>query len=255
MNWIDTHAHMYDEQFIENIDLFVQQAVAQNVNEIYLPNCDQFTIPAMMQITEQFPNVFKPMMGLHPCYVKENVQEELAIVKKWLEQYDFAAVGEIGLDYYWDVTFKEQQKQAFAQQIVWAKEKSLPIIIHTRESIDDGIAIVKEHQDGQLKGIFHCFSGNLEQAKAIVDLGFLLGIGGVVTYKKSDLVSLLENIDLKDIVLETDAPYLAPVPYRGKRNESAYTPLVGEKVAQIKKVPLSEVASITTANAKALFKY
>lgn len=255
MKWIDTHAHMYDEQMANDLPELVNQAIQEGVTEIYLPNCDQHTIDPMLQLEAQFPEVFKPMIGLHPCYVKEDYTEEIAIVLDWLQKREFAAIGEIGLDYYWDLTFKNEQQKAFEQQIQWAIDYDLPIAIHTRESIDDGIAIVRNMQKGQLKGVFHCFSGTVEQAEQIIDLGFYLGIGGVVTYKKSTLPEIVAAVDLKHLVLETDAPYLAPVPYRGKRNVSNYIPIIGQAVASIKNVPLSDVAAITTANAKDLYKY
>lgn len=255
MHFVDTHAHMYDEQFSDNIDAFVSNALEQQVKEIYLPNCDRHTIAPMMQLTAQYPGIFKPMMGLHPCYVKEDYRQELDIVTEWLDRYDFAAVGEVGLDYYWDKTFVNQQKEAFRYQIQLALDKDLPVIIHTRDSIDDGIAIVQSLQKGQLRGIFHCFSGTAEQAKAIVDTGFKLGIGGVVTFKKSTLPDILKEIALEDLVLETDAPYLAPMPYRGKRNESAYIPLIAQKIADIKQTDIGTVATVTSATAGTLFKY
>lgn len=255
MKWIDTHAHLYDEQFFSTIDNFVTKAIDEGVAKIYLPNCDQHTITSMLEIAKLYPDVLKPMMGLHPCYVKDDYKDELVIVRDWLQKEKFAAVGEIGLDYYWDITHKAQQQDAFDEQMSLALAYQLPIVIHTRDSIDDGIAMVKNRQNGQLKGIFHCFSGTIAQAEQIIDLGFLLGIGGVVTYKKSTLPEVVAAIDLKHLVLETDAPYLAPVPYRGKRNESNYIPIIGQAVANIKNVPLSDVAAITTANAKALYKY
>ena len=255
MQFIDTHTHLYDEQFLEDIDSFVTDAQAAGVYKMYLPNCDSTTIEPMMTIVRKHPQVLLPMMGIHPCYVKENYKDELAIVEKWLGNYDFAAIGEIGLDYYWDQTFVPQQKDAFNIQMQWAKEKDLPIIIHTRDSIDDGISIVKAQQNGRLKGIFHCFGGTLEQAKAIIDLGFHLGIGGVVTFKNSNLGDVLKQIPLEYIVLETDAPYLAPMPFRGKRNESKYIPLIAEKLVSIYQSALEEVARITTNNANKIYKY
>jgi len=246
---------MYDEQFTDHIDVFVQQALDQQVKEIYLPNCDSHTIAPMMRLTEQYPGIFKPMMGLHPCYVKEDYKKELETVASWLDRYDFAAVGEVGLDYYWDLTFVAQQQEAFRYQVQLALDKHLPVIIHTRDSIDDGIGIIGSMQNGDLRGIFHCFGGTLEQAKAITGLGFKLGIGGVVTFKKSTLPEILQEIPLEDIVLETDAPYLAPAPYRGKRNESAYIPLIASKIADIKQTDIATVAAVTTATARTLFKY
>jgi TatD DNase family protein len=193
------------------------------------------------------------MMGLHPCYVKANYLDELNVVKQWLQERKFYAIGEIGLDYYWDLSFKEQQLDTFKQQIDLALQYQLPIVIHSRESIDDCIAIVKEKQNGKLKGIFHCFSGNLEQAKDIIETGLYLGIGGVITYKKSTLPDIIKEISLSYIVLETDAPYLAPVPYRGKRNESAYIPVIAAKIAEMNGIAIEEIASVTTQNAEKIF--
>lgn len=253
MNYIDTHTHLYDEQFDDDRAATIQKAIDNGVNKMYLPNCDSTTINSMMQLAKDYPTNCFPMMGLHPCYVKENYQEELAIVADYLSKEKFYAVGEIGLDYYWDTTFKEQQIEAFSLQIDWALKYDLPIVIHSRESLQDCIDIVKSKQDGKLKGIFHCFGGSKYEAEQIIDLGFYLGIGGVVTFKNSKLPEVLKNVDLKHLVLETDAPYLSPTPYRGKRNESSYIPLIAEKLADIHETDISNVAMITTENALAIF--
>lgn len=253
MNYIDTHTHLYDEQFDDDRAATIQKAIDNGVNKMYLPNCDSTTINSMMQLAKDYPTNCFPMMGLHPCYVKENYQEELAIVADYLSKEKFYAVGEIGLDYYWDTTFKEQQIEAFSQQIDWALKYDLPIVIHSRESLQDCIDIVKSKQDGKLKGIFHCFGGSKYEADQIIDLGFHLGIGGVVTFKNSKLPEVLKEIDIKHLVLETDAPYLSPAPYRGKRNESSYIPLIVEKLADIHETDISNVATITTENALAIF--
>lgn len=253
MNYIDTHTHLYDEQFDDDRAATIQKAIDNGVNKMYLPNCDSTTINSMMQLAKDYPTNCFPMMGLHPCYVKENYQEELAIVADYLSKEKFYAVGEIGLDYYWDTTFKEQQIEAFSLQIDWALKYDLPIVIHSRESLQDCIDIVKSKQDGKLKGIFHCFGGSQYEADQIIDLGFYLGIGGVVTFKNSKLPEVLKNVDLKHLVLETDAPYLSPTPYRGKRNESSYIPLIAEKLADIHETDISNVATITTENALAIF--
>lgn len=253
MNYIDTHTHLYDEQFNDDRAATIQKAIDNGVNKMYLPNCDSSTINSMMQLAKDYPTNCFPMMGLHPCYVKENYQEELAIVADYLSKEKFYAVGEIGLDYYWDTTFKEQQIEAFSLQIDWALKYDLPIVIHSRESLQDCIDIVKSKQDGKLKGIFHCFGGSKYEAEQIIDLGFYLGIGGVVTFKNSKLPEVLKNVDLKHLVLETDAPYLSPTPYRGKRNESSYIPLIAEKLADIHETDISNVATITTENALAIF--
>jgi TatD DNase family protein len=222
---------------------------------MYMPNCDSTTIEGMMRIAAAWPQHCLPMMGLHPVYVKDNYEAELAIVKQWLEKEKFAAIGEIGLDYYWDRTHVAQQKQAFEQQIDWALQYNLPIVIHSRESTQDCIDIVRSKQNGNLKGIFHCFSGTIEEARQVVALGLCLGIGGVVTFKKSTLPDIIKEIGLQHIVLETDAPYLAPMPYRGKRNESSYIPLIAAKIAEVLAVDVTVIAQATTATAAQLFPY
>lgn len=254
MRIIDTHAHLYASQFDEDRDAMLQRALEVGVEKIYLPNIDSSSISGMLSLEQAYPDRCFAMMGLHPCSVKENYQAELAIVENWLNKRPFCAVGEIGIDLYWDKTFFEQQKEAFLLQVNWAKERNLPIVIHSRESADIIIDLLQPLKDDRLKGIFHCFGGNLEQAKAIIDLGFLLGIGGVLTFKKSGLAQTLEQVDLEHLVLETDAPYLAPTPYRGKRNESAYTRLVAEKLAEVKGITLEEVGSVTSENAEQLFE-
>jgi len=252
--FVDTHTHLYDEQFGETRAADIQRAIDAGVSKMYMPNCDSRTIEPLMEIVAEWPQNCFPMIGIHPCYVKENYKEELAIIAQWLQKEKFAAIGEIGLDYYWDKTFVPQQKESFNIQMDWALENELAIIIHTRDSIQDGIEMVRAKQNGKLKGIFHCFGGSSEQAKQIVDLGFYLGIGGVATFKNSSLPQVLKDISLDNIVLETDAPYLAPVPYRGKRNECSYIPLIANKVAEIKECSIEEVARVTTANAKTIFK-
>jgi TatD DNase family protein len=254
MNWIDTHAHLYGEEFSADRTAIVERALAAGVSRLYLPNIDSNTIEGMLALEDQFPENCFAMMGVHPCYINDNVEQELAVVKEWLAKRPFKAIGEIGLDFYWDTTYREQQYQAFRSQLELSREYSLPVAIHSRESTRECIDEVKALQDGRLSGVFHCFSGTLEEAKEIIDLGFYLGIGGVVTFKKSGLDKILEDIDMQYIVLETDAPYLAPVPYRGKRNESAYIPLIGEKIADVKNLKIADVAAITTNNALKLFK-
>ena len=250
---IDTHTHLYDEQFNDDRNAMIIRAIESGVTRMYLPNCDSSTIDSMLQVEKDFPENCFAMMGLHPCYVKENVADELATVRAWLDKRVFCAVGEIGLDYYWDKTFVDAQKKAFHTQIEWALEFNIPIVIHTREAIKDTIEIVKEYTSKGLRGVFHCFSGSYESAVQILDCGFYLGIGGVLTYKNAGLQEVIKKIDLKHLVLETDAPYLTPVPYRGKRNESSYTNLVAQKLAELKEISLVNVAEITTKNGLALF--
>jgi TatD DNase family protein len=252
---VDTHSHLYSVEFASDLIEVMGRADAAQVNRIFLPAIDSNSADSMFELESRYPGKCIAMMGLHPCYVKENYQYELDFVRNWLSKRSFAAVGEIGLDYYWDRNFDEQQKEAFSIQIDWALEYKLPIVIHSRESTGDSIAMVRSKQNGQLKGIFHCFSGTYEEALEIIDLGFLLGIGGVLTYKKSGLAEVVEKLPMSAIVLETDAPYLSPVPFRGKRNESSYVKYVASKLAEIRQMPESEIARITTENALQVFKY
>jgi TatD DNase family protein len=253
MQLIDTHCHLYGESFTNDIVEVIRRAETEGVNRFFLPAIDSETHQAMLDLETRFPGQCIAMMGLHPCSVKENYKQELAIISEWLEKKQFPAVGEIGLDYFWDRTFDKEQAIAFHQQIEWALHYQIPIVIHSRESMGDAIRIVQEHQKGSLGGIFHCFTGTSEEAKQIIDTGFYLGIGGVLTYKKSTLPDVVKDIPLEHLVLETDAPYLPPVPFRGKRNESSYLKYVLEKLAEIKGVSKEEVAKITTANAQKIF--
>jgi TatD DNase family protein len=253
MRLIDTHAHLYLGQFDEDRGEMLQRALDKGVDKFFLPNIDSTSISAMLAMEEAYPEHCFAMMGLHPCSVKENYEEELAIVRQWLDERPFCAIGEMGIDLYWDKSFLTEQKEAFMIQAQWAKELGLPIVIHTREATDIAIDLVEQVKDERLSGIFHCFSGTPEQAQRIIALGFHLGIGGVLTFKNGGLDKALENIGLEHLVLETDAPYLAPAPFRGKRNESAYLSLVLEKLAAIKGLPPEEVARMTTANAEAIF--
>lgn len=254
MQWIDTHAHLYSKEFAQDREAMITRSLEAGVYKMLLPNIDEASIPGMLDLEARYPGQCFAMMGLHPCYVTENVKAEMAWVREWLEKRPFIAVGEIGLDFYWDKTFTAQQHQAFREQLEMAKAYRLPVVIHSRESTRECIDDVKALQDGGLSGVFHCFSGTLEEAREVIDLGFYLGIGGVVTFKKSGLDKIVEQIDLQHIVMETDAPYLAPVPYRGKRNESAYIPLIGQMVADVKHLKIEEVAAITSSNAHKLFK-
>lgn len=249
MQLIDTHAHLYAEEFDADHMEMIQRALDTGLIRMYLPNIDSTSIEGMLALEAQFPGQCLAMMGLHPCYVKENYQEELALVKSWLEKRSFPAIGEIGIDLYWDKTFVREQEEAFLTQVEWAKQYDLPIVIHSRESMDLIIELLKPVRHERLRGIFHCFTGTVQQAEAAIELGFLLGIGGVLTFKKSGLDAVLSEIDLKHLVLETDAPYLAPTPFRGKRNESSYLLKVAEKLAEVKGVNLNEVAEVTTQNA------
>lgn len=250
---IDTHCHLYSEEFAADIDKVIERAGKQGVEKFYLPAIDSSATEAMLGLENRFPGKCIAMMGLHPCYVKDNYKDELKLVGEWLAKRQFAAIGEIGLDQYWDKTHIKQQEEAFRTQIEWSLQYGLPIVIHTRNAMQETISIVKEYVPGGVRGIFHCFGGSREEAQQIIDAGFYLGIGGVVTYPKSGLSETLQHVSLEHLVLETDAPYLTPIPFRGKRNESSYLQYVIEKIAEIKNVPLEEVAAATTANAQKIF--
>jgi TatD DNase family protein len=250
---IDTHSHIYLPEFDADRDAMLMRAENEGINLILMPAVDEETYLAMLKTEETFPGQCISMMGLHPCSVKEGYKQDLKIVEGYFEKRRFVAVGETGLDFYWDKTFTKEQYDSFQTQIEWAKHYDIPVVIHSRNSIDECISTIKENQQGNLKGVFHCFSGDEKQAKAIIDLGFYLGIGGVVTFKNSGLDKVMTDIDMKNVVLETDAPYLAPVPFRGKRNECSYLKYVVEKLAEIKNVSKEEIAEITTKNAKELF--
>jgi TatD DNase family protein len=253
MTIIDTHCHLYVEEFVADIDAVIKKAQQIGVQKMYLPAIDSSSHEAMLKLADEYPNVCIPMMGLHPCYVNENYTKELSIVENWLKQKQFVAIGEIGLDFFWDTTYTNQQITAFEQQMQWALDYKLPIVIHTRNSTKETIERVKPFAARGLKGIFHCFGGTVETANQIIEMNFLLGIGGVVTYKKSGLDETLKHIGLEHLVVETDAPYLAPVPHRGKRNESSYLEFIISKLAEIKQVSVESIAAATTANAQKLF--
>jgi len=251
--FVDTHAHLYSDEFAHDRADMLARFEEQGVKKVFMPNIDHTSIDGMLELESRSAGTCIATMGLHPCYVKKDFERELYIVEDWLSKRKFAAVGEIGTDLYWDKTFWEQQKEAFTIQVGWAMKYNLPIIIHCRESLNETIDMVEQLTDGKLTGVFHCYSGSVEQAKRIIKLGFQLGIGGVATFKKSGLDAVLPEIDLKHIVLETDSPYLAPVPHRGKRNEPAYIPLIAEKIATIKMMEVTTVRSATTQNALTLF--
>ena len=250
---IDTHCHLYAEELLGDLELIMERADKVGVNKFYLPAIDSSTHDAMMKLEENFAGRCFSMIGLHPCSVKENYVNELDVINQLLRQRVFAAIGETGLDFYWDTSFKKEQYLALEQQIALALEYELPLILHTRNAMQETIDIIKNYSSTSLRGIFHCFGGSADEATQIIECGFLLGIGGVVTYKKSGLAEVLKNIDMENIVLETDAPYLPPVPYRGKRNESSYIIEVAKKLAEIKNITLEEVERITTLNAEKIF--
>ncbi len=256
MNLIDTHAHIYSSKFDSDRDQVIDEIRGAGIERIYMPNVDVETIDRMLDCETRYGELCVPMMGLHPCDVKEDFEQQLYVMEYWLNKRSFAAVGEIGTDLYWDkdqITF-ERQKEALNIQLGWAKDKKLPVVLHSRDSIDETIEIIEKAQDGTLVGIFHCFTGTLEQAKKIVKMGFLLGIGGVVTYKNGGLDQVIPFIGLENLVLETDAPYLAPVPFRGKRNTPAYLPAIAQQVGDLLQVSSAEVAVRTKTNALNLFK-
>lgn len=253
MKIVETHCHLYLDEFKNDLNDVIERARAIGVEKFYLPAIDSETTKSMLSLEEKFPAECFAMMGLHPCSVKQNFKDELNLVEHWLNKRSFPAIGEIGLDFYWDKTFITEQYEAFNIQMQWALERNMSIIIHTRNAMDETISAVKPFAENGLQGIFHCFSGNVEQARKIIDMNFFLGIGGVVTYKNSGLQQVIEKIDLKHIVLETDSPYLTPVPYRGKRNESSYLQFVIAKLAEIKNISQKEIANITTLNAEKIF--
>jgi len=253
MDWIDTHCHLFASDFDADRSEVITRALDKNITQMMLPNIDMESIPAMMELAKLFPLHCKPMMGLHPCSVKDDFSEILARMKNEIQRGDFYGVGETGVDLYWETKTRDIQIEAFEEQINWGKEFKLPVIIHSRESLDLNIDIISNQQDGSLKGIFHCFGGDYDQAMRIYSLGFKIGIGGVLTFKKSGLDELLRRLPLEMIVLETDAPYLAPVPHRGKRNEPSYLLLVAEKAAGSLNIPIEELANATTRNAQEVF--
>jgi len=289
--FIDSHAHIYNKEFKNDIDTVIARAIEQDVRKIYMPNIDHKSIDDMLELELKFLGHCIPMMGLHPCSVKKRFEKELYIVEEWLGKRKFCGVGEIGIDLYHDKTFQKYQEEAFKIQIGFAKKHDLPIVIHCRNSFDEIINILENVPDTaqasnntknpaqldkeeiqpvptksgrgkqlkirssqSLNGIFHCFTGTLEDAQKVTEKGFLLGIGGIVTFKNSDLEEVILDIDLKHMVLETDCPYLAPVPHRGKRNEPAYIPLIAEKVAELKGKKVEEVSQITSENTLRIYK-
>lgn len=251
---IDTHTHLYSEQFDNDRAEAIQRAIDKGVEQFFLPAIDSETHRKMIDLETQYPDKIHAMMGLHPCSVQpESWEKELLIVETWLKNRPFCAIGEIGIDLYWDKSTLDIQVKAFEQQIDWAIEKDLPIVIHTRESLDETFEVLERKKHPKLRGIFHCFSGNLEQAQHAIDLNFILGIGGVVTFKNGKIDQFLNQIPLDKIVLETDSPYLAPVPFRGKRNESAYLDLVAGKLVDVYKKDFAEINQVTTENALRVF--
>lgn len=250
----DTHTHLYSEQFDEDRTNMIQRAKDLGVSRFFIPAIDSSYTNRMMELEQNYPNDVHLMMGLHPTSVKENFREELSLVKDWIDRRKFVAIGEIGIDLYWDKTFLPQQQEAFKIQIQWAKEKKLPIVIHCRDAFDEIFEVLETEKGDDLFGIFHCFTGTLEQAHKALSYNMKLGIGGVVTFKNGKIDQFLQKIAIEHIVVETDAPYLAPTPYRGKRNESAYISQVIDKLADIYGLSFDEISEITTQNSKEIFK-
>ena len=252
--YIDTHAHLYLEQFTEDIQEVLDKSKNSGVEKIFLPNINSDTIEAMNQLAFDNPDFCYPMIGLHPCYVKENYKEELLRLEEELTNRTYFGIGETGIDLYWDVTHKKQQIEAFEFQIELAKQYQLPIIIHSRDCLDLTLDIIESNQNGHLTGIFHCFNGDKAQCKRAADMGFHMGLGGVITFKKANLGEMVSYAPQEYLLLETDSPYLSPTPHRGKRNESSFLPLVAMKVAEFRAQPVIGVRDYTTFNAEKLFK-
>ena len=250
---IDTHSHIYSEEFRGETDEIIKRALGNGVEKILLPNIDSSSIKMMIDLVDQYPSVCFPMMGIHPTSVKEDFEQELEVFEFWLSKRKFVAIGEIGIDLYWDKTFREEQEYVFCRQLKMAKELNLPVAIHVRDSFDVVLENIKKEYHNGMKGVFHCFSGNLEQAKEVISLGFKIGIGGTITYKNSGVADVISTLKPTDIVLETDSPYLSPVPFRGKRNESSYIVNILQKVAEVFSLPEEDVARITTESAQKLF--
>ena len=249
----DTHTHLYYETDEVKRAGLIERCEKNNVRRLFLPNVDLESVPKVFALTAAYPGMCYPMMGLHPCSVKDGWEAELAAIRQAAEGHKIVAIGEIGIDLYWDKATLPQQTKAFHEQIAWAKSLRLPIVIHCRDAFDEVFSVLEQEQDEQLRGIFHCFTGRLEQAEKVIALGFYLGIGGVVTYKNSGLDKVVAQVPLKHLVLETDSPYLTPVPFRGKPNESSYLIYVAEKVADMHQISIETLADITTQNSKAIF--
>ncbi|WP_026462788.1 TatD family hydrolase [Adhaeribacter aquaticus] len=253
LTYIDSHAHIYSEQFKADRADAIRVATEAGVAQILMPNVDHTSIDEMLQTESDHPGVCLSMMGLHPCSVQKHFEKELYEIESWLSKRKFIAIGETGIDLYWDKTYLAQQQEALKIQVNWAKQYQIPIVLHTRDAFKETYEIIAAAQDGSLTGVFHCFSGTPEEVAQVMEIGFYVGIGGVATFKNGGLDNILPDIPADKILLETDCPYLAPVPYRGKRNEPAYLPLIAQRVADLKNLPLTEVAAITTANSKKLF--
>ncbi|MDP4282730.1 MAG: TatD family hydrolase [Bacteroidota bacterium] len=256
MIFTDTHTHIYLEEFDTDRDLVIQRALDAGVRYFFFPNIDGTSVTPMLDLCKRFPENFFPMAGLHPTSVTENYREDLKKTVRMLEEDPsrYCAIGEVGIDLYWDKTFQAEQEEVFLFQMELALKYDLPLVIHTRNAIDIALDMIATRKDPRLKGVFHCFGGNLSQAQKAIGLGFYIGVGGIITFKNSGLQKIVQSISMENILLETDSPYLAPVPHRGERNESSYIPIIAEKISEIKQETLETVARITTENAMKLFK-
>ncbi len=250
---IDTHAHLYAEEFDSDRNEMIERTIQRGITKMILPNIDESSIEGMLSLSDQYPDNCFPLIGIHPTSVTPDYKSQITLVEKWLSERKFHGIGEIGIDLYWDKSYLKEQQEAFRYQLRIAKSANLPVVIHVRDSFHETIKIVEEEQDGHIKGVFHCFSGDAEDALRLFGLGFHIGIGGVVTFKNTNLREVLKETGLGHVVLETDAPYLAPVPYRGKRNESSFLSIIAAKVAEATGTTEMEVAQITTFNAEKLF--
>jgi len=253
--FVDTHSHIYCEEFSTDREEAVSRAVNAGIGHIILPNIDSSSIKPMLDLTDTSPGYFLPMIGLHPTSIKEDFRKELEIIEYWLTKRKFCGIGEIGIDLYWDKTFISEQIEAFRIQIGWAKKLKIPVAVHVRESFAEVMDVLREEKDDSLRGVFHSFTGTIEQAGQILELGFKIGLGGIVTFKKSGLDIVVPEIGLRNILLETDSPWLAPVPHRGQRNECSYLPSIAAKIAELQNVTVEEVARVTTQNALELFGF
>lgn len=250
---IDTHTHLYDPAFDPDREAVLSRALEAGLTRMYLPNIDSTTIGKLLELESQYPQSCFPMMGLHPTSVNQNVNQELRLIEHWLRDRTFAGIGETGLDFYWDNSYREEQLLSFRTQIGWARELGLPLSLHSRKATRECIEEIRPFQTGGLRGVFHCFGGTLDEAREIIDLGFSLGIGGVLTFRNSGLDKVLKELPLGSMLLETDSPYLAPVPFRGKRNESSYLPLIANKLAEVLQQSPDEISLQTSRNARIMF--
>ena len=250
---IDTHSHIYSTDFIHDLDEVIQRAYSNDVRKIILPNIDSSSVKNLLNLVDTYPHICIPLMGLHPTSVTHDYQEELQVVEYWLKKRKFYGIGEIGIDLYWNKSFLEEQTEAFRFQLELARQYKVPVVVHVRDSFDEVFSVLQELNDKTLTGVFHSFTGTLEQANQIIDLGFKIGVGGIVTFKKSGLDQVIKQIDPSHIILETDSPYLTPAPFRGKRNESSCLVYIAQKIADLHHMTVGDIANITTENARKLF--